>query len=92
MYIKNFETRHSTVIPEITNDRSQRYLSGLFANSIEHSFTHVLHGGISGDLLELAAHHLRSRRGARLLALPAPDTDSADYNQCHQSDDADQQG
>jgi len=52
----------------------------------------VLHGGISGDLLELAAHHLRSSRGVRFLALAAPDTDHARYNECHQSDDADEQG
>jgi len=51
----------------------------------------VLHRGISGDLLELATDHLRSR-AVRLLALPAPNTDYARYNESYQGDDADQQG
>jgi len=51
----------------------------------------VLHRGIPGDLLELAADHLRSR-AIRLLALPAPDADYARYNESYQGDDADQQG
>lgn len=59
------------------------------------SFTHVLHGGVAGDLLKLAADHLRARAVvvaivvARLFAC-MPDTDYARYNKSHQSDDADQ--
>jgi len=42
----------------------------------------VLHRGIPGDLLELAADHLRPR-AVCLLALPAPDADYARYNESH---------
>lgn len=56
------------------------------------SFTHVLHRGIPGDLLKLAADHLPRPRAVRLLALPAPNTDYSRYNESHQGDDADQQG
>lgn len=54
-------------------------------------FTHVLHGGIAGDLLKLAADHLRARAVvvAHLLA-SMPDTDHTRYNKSHQGDDADQ--
>lgn len=51
-----------------------------YQNSIK--FTHVLHRGIPGDLLELAADHLRPR-AVCLLALPAPDADYARYNESH---------
>lgn len=45
-------------------------------------FTHVLHGRISGDLLELTADHFRPR-AASFLVLSAPDTDYARYNKSH---------
>lgn len=50
----------------------------------------MLHGGVAGDLLKLAADHLRARAAVGRLLAAMPDTDHARYNETHQGDDADQ--
>lgn len=54
----------------------------------EHS-THVFDGRVSGDLLQLAAHHLCPRFRRFLALVPYPDH-ARDY-QRHQGNNADQQ-